>query len=71
MECASLYIFVQYCVIELCSAWANELLMMSLQVESHKYARGVQWLKDVLFNVQFTKERLLVVANKMINDVSR
>ena len=42
-----------------------------MQVEAEKYALGVRWLKEVLYGVQFTKERLLVVANKMINDVSR
>ena len=42
-----------------------------LQVEAGKYAQGVQWVREVLYGVQFTKDRLLVVANKMINDVSR
>ena len=41
------------------------------QVELEKYDRGVRWLREVLFNVKFTKERLLVVATKMINDVAR
>ncbi len=40
-------------------------------MEAKKYALGVRWVKEVLYGVQFTKERLLVVANKMINDVSR
>ena len=42
-----------------------------MQVEAEKYAAGVKWLKEVLYGIQFTKERLLVVAKKMINDVSR
>ena len=42
-----------------------------MQVEAEKYAVGVKWLKEILYSVQFTKERLLVVARKMINDVSR
>lgn len=41
------------------------------QVEAEKYVLGVRWLSEVLMGVQFTKERLSVVANKMINDVSR
>ena len=41
------------------------------QVELEKYDRGVRWLREVLFNVKFTKERLLVVATKMMNDVAR
>jgi len=36
-----------------------------------KYGRGVRWLQDVLHSVKFTKDRLLVVATKMINDVAR
>lgn len=42
-----------------------------MQVEAEKYAAGIKWLKEILYSVQFTKERLLVVAKKMINDVSR
>lgn len=42
-----------------------------MQVEAGKYAKGVKWMKEILCGVQFTKERLSVVANKMINDVSR
>ena len=42
-----------------------------MQVEADKYVKGVKWLKELLYNIQFTKERLSVVANKMINDVSR
>ena len=36
-----------------------------------KYGRGVRWLQEVLHSVKFTKDRLLVVATKMINDVAR
>ena len=40
-------------------------------MEAEKYVAGVKWLKEILYGVQFTKERLSVVAKKMINDVSR
>ena len=36
-----------------------------------KYVRGVEWLKEILYGIQFSADRLLVVANKMINDVAR
>ena len=41
------------------------------KVEADKYGVGVAHLKEVLFSIQFTKERIQVVASKMINDVSR
>ena len=47
----------------------NDVLL--LQVEAEKYDCGVRWLREVLFNVKFTRERLLVVTTKMINDVAR
>ena len=47
----------------------NDVLL--LQVEAEKYDCGVRWLRELLFNVKFTRERLLVVTTKMINDVAR
>lgn len=41
------------------------------QVEVSKYGIGVQWLRDLLYNVEFTWERVGVVANKMLNDIPR
>ena len=40
-------------------------------MEAEKYGLGVKWLREILYDLEFTKERLMVVANKMINDVSR
>ena len=36
-------------------------------MESSKYAKGVQWLREVLYQVLFQKERIIVAANKMLN----
>ena len=36
-----------------------------------KYGIGVRWLQEVLYQVQFSVERISVVATKMINDVNR
>ena len=41
------------------------------QVEREKYAVGVKWLHDILFGLQFSPERVAVVATKMVNDVAR
>ena len=40
-------------------------------MEREKYAVGVKWLHDVLFGLQFSPERVAVVATKMVNDVAR
>ena len=40
-------------------------------MEAEKYARGVKWVQEVLYKIQFTAERLTIVANKMMNDVAR
>ncbi len=46
-------------------------LSHDVQVEVDKYSTGVQWLKDILYNVQFSTERVGVVTSKMLNDVPR
>lgn len=42
-----------------------------LQVETAKYDEGVCWLKNLLYNTVFTVDRLKIIAQKMINDVSQ
>lgn len=41
------------------------------KVEMDKYRKAINWLRDLLYNVQFTEERLKIVASKMVNDVAR
>ena len=41
------------------------------QVEAAKYTDGVRHLKEALYQLQFTADRLGVVINKILNDVSR
>jgi Zn-dependent M16 (insulinase) family peptidase len=43
----------------------NELLRMSIKVESSKYDTGIAWLRDVLFQSEFTKERLEITLAKV------
>ena len=45
--------------------------MFPCQVERDKYTCGVRWLHNVLYGLQFTSERVSVVATKMVNDVAR
>ena len=42
-----------------------------LKVESGKYEDGVKWLYNVLYGLQISTERITIVANKMLNDISR
>ena len=42
-----------------------------MQVELEKYECGVEWLRELLYCVQFTAERVKIVGQKMANDVSR
>jgi Zn-dependent M16 (insulinase) family peptidase len=43
----------------------SELLRMSIKVESSKYDTGIAWLRDVLFQSEFTKERLEITLAKV------
>jgi Zn-dependent M16 (insulinase) family peptidase len=43
---------------------------LTVKVEREKYVNGVHWLRDLLYGVQFTSDRVHIIANKMINDVA-
>ncbi|XP_076436922.1 uncharacterized protein C05D11.1-like [Babylonia areolata] len=47
-----------------------QFLVVEVKVEEEKYERGVQWLRDVLHGTQFTAERLKIIANRKIGDIS-
>ena len=49
----------------------SSLASLTLKVEFDKYVKGVHWLKDLLYGVQFSVERIRIVANKMLNDVAK
>ena len=44
---------------------------LTLKVELDKYMKGVHWLKDLLYGLQFSADRIHIVANKMLNDVTK
>lgn len=48
----------------------TQLLTLSLKVERSQYARGIQWLKELLFDTQFIEERISVVVKRMLNDLA-
>jgi hypothetical protein len=42
-----------------------ELVFIELQVEKAKYAKGVEWLQNILFNIDFTPERVSVTRKSV------
>ncbi|KAK7094598.1 uncharacterized protein C05D11.1-like [Littorina saxatilis] len=46
------------------------LLVAEVKVEEEKYEKGVEWLRDILYGTQFTAERLKIIANRKIGDIS-
>ncbi|XP_077994627.1 uncharacterized protein C05D11.1-like [Glandiceps talaboti] len=49
----------------------EQLVALTMTVEREKYSVGVQWLHELLYQTQFTKERLKIISTKIINDVAR
>ena len=49
----------------------ENLSIICHQVELEKYAKGVQWLQELLYAVRLTPDRLKVIATKMLKDVTR
>ncbi|KAI8137402.1 Metalloenzyme, LuxS/M16 peptidase-like protein [Fennellomyces sp. T-0311] len=47
----------------------RELLVFTFKMEASKYEKGIQWLQDILWNTQFTAERLKIVAFQILNDI--
>ncbi|KAK3733082.1 hypothetical protein QZH41_008418 [Actinostola sp. cb2023] len=48
----------------------DPLACVVFKVEAAKYEKGVKWLHEILYKTVITKERLDIVAKKMINDVA-
>lgn len=53
-----------------CGSYSHTAIV-SLQVESAKYSRGIDWLRELLFQTVLTVDRLKIIATKIINDVSQ
>ncbi|KAL0273768.1 UNVERIFIED_CONTAM: hypothetical protein PYX00_006371 [Menopon gallinae] len=47
------------------------MLCLEIQVEPSKYEKAVNWVDEFLYKTVFTKERLKIMANKIISDVSQ
>ncbi|CDS09692.1 hypothetical protein LRAMOSA02369 [Lichtheimia ramosa] len=47
----------------------REILVFTIKTEASKYQKGIQWLQNILWNTQFTAERLKIVAYQILNDI--
>eukprot|EP00795_Rhopilema_esculentum_P010837 gene10837-19653_t len=47
----------------------SEVFMLQLKMETSKFERGIQWLRELLYKVQFTADRIKIVATKILNDI--
>lgn len=60
---------------EACGSFAcgsfSHTIVLSLKVDYRKYARGIQWIVDLLQNTEFTAERIRVCGAKTINTVAQ
>ncbi|XP_017774305.1 PREDICTED: uncharacterized protein C05D11.1-like [Nicrophorus vespilloides] len=53
-----------------CGTFSHTANIM-LQVETAKYAKGISWLRELLYQTVFDAERLKIIATKMVNNVSQ
>ena len=43
---------------------------VGLKLERDKFARGVEWIHDLIYQVVFTQERVKVIATKLENSIA-
>ncbi|XP_971907.2 uncharacterized protein C05D11.1-like [Tribolium castaneum] len=53
-----------------CGPYSHTISVM-LQVEVAKYEKGIEWLRDILYNTVFSVDRLKIIAAKMNNAVAQ
>ncbi|CAK9798548.1 Uncharacterized protein C05D11.1 [Anthophora plagiata] len=53
-----------------CGSYSYSALL-NLHLEIEKYEKGVQWIKELLYETQLTPDRLKITAAKMVNDVAQ
>ncbi|CAG8533623.1 14352_t:CDS:10 [Acaulospora colombiana] len=47
----------------------EEMVCLQIKVEASKYENGIRWLRNLLWNTEFTAERLKICATKLFNDI--
>jgi Zn-dependent M16 (insulinase) family peptidase len=53
-----------------CGPYSHTISVM-LQVEIAKYEKGIEWLRDILYNTVFSVDRLKIISAKMNNAVAQ
>ncbi|KAF3427311.1 hypothetical protein E2986_02562 [Frieseomelitta varia] len=53
-----------------CGPYSYTALLM-LHLEMEKYEKGVQWIKELLYETKLTPDRLKITATKIVNDVAQ
>lgn len=47
----------------------GQVISVELKVEQSKYAKAIQWLRDLLWAQEYNTERLVIAATKLSNDI--
>ncbi|XP_043257873.1 uncharacterized protein C05D11.1-like [Colletes gigas] len=53
-----------------CGSFSYSAHLM-LHLEMEKYEKGVQWIKELLYETELTPDRLKIIAAKMVNNVGQ
>ena len=51
------------------SSQFRQLVTLALKLEETKYMKGIKWLKELIWETQFTEERVKVIVKRMISDL--
>lgn len=49
----------------------SQTATISLQAEASKYKKGLNWIRELLYQTKFTADRIKVIALKMSNAVAQ
>lgn len=47
----------------------RQIVTLALKLEETKYLTGIRWLKELIWETQFTEERVKVIVKRMISDL--
>lgn len=53
-----------------CGIFSNNITLI-IQCEMSKYNKGIQWIKELLYDTKFTVDRLKIICLKMINEITQ
>lgn len=45
------------------------VLQLFLQLEPKKYEKGVEWVRELLYNTVISPDRVKIIANKISNNI--